>query len=234
LLPALLPATAALADTSVTSSNSSDGTSTESGDASAHNSGTAQVGLAGGSSQQDGSNSADQSGADGADIVNNQATNVQEGDNELDASQDATATSGSTIGGQVIGAVSDGALTVDATNSSTDVDLSSGDADASNNFAAFVGLSGASATSLGADDILNNQATNVQSGDNSSDLFQNTDASTGDAVGGQVFGGRASGPTDVVLANTSGDANADTGDADESNNTDQFTGLAASGIIQAS
>ena len=157
---------------------------------------------------------------------------MQEGDNELDVSQDANAQSGDTVGGQVIGAVVDGNLTVDATNLSRDVDLESGDADGDNNFAAFVGLTGGSSTALGADDILNNEADNVQVGDNSSDILQNTDAATGDAVGGQVFGGRVSGTTDAVLANTSEDTDADSGDADESNDVGQFTGLQASGVIQ--
>jgi hypothetical protein len=229
---ALLPAVAH-ADTRVTTANSSEDSDVSSGDASSHNSGTAQVGHSGGGSTQDGSSSADASeDASGADIVNNQATNVQEGDNELEAEQDATAASGDTVGGQVIGAVVDGNLTADATNLSRDVDLESGDADSDNSFAAFVGLTAGSSTALGADDILNNQADNVQAGDNSSDILQNTDASTGDAVGGQVFGGVVSGTTDAVLANTSDDTDADSGDADESNDVGQFTGLQASGVIQ--
>jgi hypothetical protein len=228
---ALLPAVAQ-ADTRVTTANSSEDSEVSSGDASAHNDGTAQVGHSGGSSTQDGSSSADSKDASGADIVNNQATNVQEGDNELEAEQDANASSGDTVGGQVIGAVVEGNLTADATNLSRDVDLESGDADSDNGFAAFVGLTGGSSTALGADDILNNQADNVQVGDNSSEILQNTDASTGDAVGGQVFGGVVSGTTDAVLANTSEDTDADSGDADESSDVAQFTGLQASGVIQ--
>jgi hypothetical protein len=229
---ALLPAVAR-ADTRVTTANSSEDSEVASGDASSTNNGTAQVGHSGGSSTQDGSSSADTSeDVSGADIANNDATNVQEGDNELDAEQNATSSSGDTVGGQVIGAVVSGNLTADATNLSEDVDLESGDSDSDNNFAAFVGLTGGSATALGADDILNNQADNVQVGDNSSDILQNTDAATGDAVGGQVFGGTVSGTTDAVLANTSEDTDADSGDADESNDVGQFTGLQASGVIQ--
>lgn len=225
----LLPG-AALADTRITTANSSEDSEVESGDASSHNSGTAQVGLAGGDSVQDGSSASDD--ASGADIDNNQASNVQEGDNELEAEQNASASSGDTVGGQVIGGVVSGDLTVDATNASEDVDLTSGDADADNGFAAFVGLTAGSSTALGADDIVNNQADNVQVGDNSSDILQNTAASTGDAVGGQVFGGSVTGMVDAVLANSSEDTDANSGDADESSDIGQFTGLQASGVIQ--
>jgi hypothetical protein len=225
---AFVPA-AARADTQITTANSSEDSEVSSGDASSHNSGTAQVGHSGGSSVQDGSSASE---AEGADIVNNQASNVQEGDNELEAEQNATASSGDTVGGQIIGGVVDGNLTVDATNLSEDVDLESGDADSDNNFAAFVGLTSGSSTALGADDIVNNVADNVQAGDNSSEILQNTDASTGDAVGGQVFGGTVTGTVDAVLANTSDDTDADSGDADESNDIGQFTGLQASGVIQ--
>jgi hypothetical protein len=230
---ALLPAVA-FADTEITTANSSEDSEVSSGDASSHNSGTAQVGHSGGSSTQDGASTVDESDdAQGADIVNNQADNVQEGDNELEAEQNATASSGDTVGGQVIGAVVEGNLTADATNLSSDVDLSSGDADSDNNFAAFVGLTSGSSTNLGAaDDILNNTANNVQAGDNSSDILQNTDASSGDAVGGQIFGGTVTGTVDAVLANTSEDTDADSGDADESSDIGQFTGLQASGVIQ--
>ena len=227
----LVPA-AARADTKITSSNSTEGTETSSGDASATNSGTAQVGHSGGGSVQDGSSSAETDDVSGADIDNDQATNVQEGDNELDVSQDATASSGNTIGGQVIGAVSDGVLSIDATNLSRDTELESGDADSTNDFAAFVGLQAGSATALGSDSISNESADNVQLGDNSSSILQNTDASTGDAIGGQVVGGRSGGPSDIVVANTSDDTDASSGDADESSDVGQFTGLHAHGVIQ--
>lgn len=235
-LLALLPASAALADTQITTANTSEDSEIESGDASATNSGTAFVGEnGGGSTQVDASD--DQTGgtrsARGSDIVNNNATNVHEGDNELEAEQDANAASGDTVGGQVIGAVVEGTLVADATNLSSDVDAESGDADADNDFGAFVGLSGASNTAIAADDdILNNNARNVHAGDNSADLSQDADAVSGDAIGGQVFGGVTTGATDVVLANTSEDADTTSGDADEDNDSTLFTGLAASGAIQ--
>ena len=65
-------------------------------------------------------------------------------------------------------------------------------------------MAAGSATALGADDISNLSANNVQLGDNSSNILQNTDAASGDAVGGQVVGGRSGGPSDIVVANKKG------------------------------
>jgi hypothetical protein len=217
---ALFPA-AALAETTIVTSNSSDDTETKSGDADASNSGSAFVGHQGGGSTDVG----------GADITSGQATNVQEGDNDLDADQSATASTGDTVGGQVIGAVTDDALSVDATNLSEDIEATSGDADADNTFDAFVGLSAATGTSIGAADIVSGSGTNVQEGDNDADVDQFSQADTGAAVGGQVFGAVAGGPSDIVLANTSTDAETESGDSDQDNDSDVFTGLAAAGII---
>jgi hypothetical protein len=229
---------AAFADTRVTSSNTSEDSEVESGDATSHNSGTAFVGQTDGNTEIDADDSDDafgsrsSSSARGADITNNNATNVQEGDNELDAEQNANAASGDTVGGQVIGTVVDGTLVADATNLSSDVDAESGDADSDNSFGAFVGLSGASDTAIAADDdILNNNAENVLAGDNDAELSQDANAVTGDAIGGQVFGGVTTGAADIVLANTSEDADTSSGDSDEDNNSTLFTGLAASGSV---
>ena len=68
----------------------------------------------------------------------------------------------------MIGVVSAGDASVDATNHSEDVDVETGDADSANDFAAFVGLTNGSTTALNAaDDVLNNNAANVFVGDNS-------------------------------------------------------------------
>lgn len=216
----LLPATFATAETSITTANESDDTEVDSGDASATNSGQAQVGHEG----------ADADGADAAqaDINNTEATNVQEGDNDFEATQDATATTGDTVGGQVIGGVVTGDLTVDATNLSNDVDVTSGDAEAVNDVAAFVGLTAADALLA---DINNTFGVNVHEGDNSADADQDAVALSGDGVAGQVFGATASGTTDAVLANTSTDTDATSGDADEDNDDDLFTGLFAADVI---
>jgi len=212
---------AAWAETTITTSNDSDGTETKSGDATATNSGTAQVGHQGGG----------ETDISSSDIDNEDATNVQEGDNDLEATQNADTQTGSAVGGQVIGAVVDGTLTVDATNASNDVEAETGDATSDNDFAAFVGLSASSETSIGASDVFNDSATNVQEGGNSSDVAQSSNASTGDAVGGQIFGATVSGASDIVLANTSDDAETTSGDADENSDSSTATGLFATGVI---
>ncbi len=217
-----VPGQVAIADTSITASNESDDSEVESGDVEATNSSSGFVGHQGGG----------ETDAEAQDIDNEQSVNVQEGDNDVDAEQDADAKSGDTVGGQVIGGVSSGTLSVDATNRSEDVEVESGDATADNNFAAFVGLSAGSETAIDAADIFNSGATNVQEGDNDADVSQDSDAATGDAVGGQVFGAVSSGAADVVLANTSEDADATSGDSDQSSDSDVFTGLAAAGIIE--
>jgi hypothetical protein len=219
-LLAVVPAIAS-AETSITTSNSSDDTETTSGDATAENNAAAQAGHNGGGDTD----------VTAGDIENENATNVQEGDNDVDGSQSATSESGATVGGQVIGAVTDGALTIDATNSSTDVDVESGDATSTNDFSAFVGLDAASGTTVAAD-IINGDATNVQEGDNGADVTQRTDAVTGDAVAGQILGATSGGPTDIVLANTSEDTDATTGDSEEDSTAGTFTGLVATGIIE--
>jgi hypothetical protein len=223
LISALLwaPGQIAYGDTSITASNESEDSEVESGDVESNNSSSGFVGHQGGEPAE----------VESEDIDNEQATNVQEGDNEVDAEQNATSNSGDGVAGQVLGGVSSGDLSVDATNRSADVEVETGDATSENDFAAFVGLLAGTDTAV-ASDIDNESATNVQEGDNDVDLSQDSDASTGDAVGGQVFGAVATGASDVVLANTSEDADTTSGDADQSSDAAFFTGLAASGIIQ--
>jgi hypothetical protein len=206
----------------VVAANTSEDVDIETGDSDANNDAAAFVGQ----------NATGTAGL-AADILNASATNVQEGDNELDASQDASSASGDGVGGSVIGVVSAGDASVDATNHSEDVDVETGDTDSSNDFAAFVGLTNGSTTALNAADILNNAAANVQEGDNAKDLSQSADATSGDAVAGQVAGvvTSAGGSADLVLANTSEDSDAESGDGDFDNNDESFTGLNASGAI---
>ena len=171
-----------------------------------------------------------------ADILSASATNVQEGDNDFSADQDANASTGDGVGGQVLGVVSAGDASIDATNLSEDIEVETGDALAENDAAGFVGLTAASATGIGeldASDIASASATNVQEGDNSKDVSQSADAASGDAVGGQVAGvvTSAGGSADLVLANTSVDSSAETGEAEFFNDDESFTGLNASGVI---
>lgn len=148
------------------------------------------------------------------DIDNNSAANVQEGDNESDTSQSGDAASGDAVAGQVVGVVSAGDTSLDATNRSEDVDVETGDAEGDNTSGTIVGLTGPT-VGVSAADITNDAATNVQEGDNDSEISQTATVSSGDAVGGQVTGvvTAPGGVADVVVANTTIDSEASTGDA---------------------
>jgi len=222
VLLAFGPAVLARADSSVTAANSSGNVSGSSGDARATNNGSAAVG----------NNSGGNTNVNSSDVNNSgSASNVQQGDNTFNSNQSVTVKSGDVVGGQVIGAVSAGNLAINATNSSTNEDLSSGDARGSNNVAAFVGLLNASSTNIGAADLFNNgSATNVQEGDNKATANQNQDVATGDVVGGQVVGAVTSsgGSADVTLANTSSNSTTESGDSSGTGNSDLGVGLIAS------
>jgi len=164
-----------------------------------------------------------------ADTNTGTGTNVQDGDNDSSASQKGTASSGDAVAGQVTGVVSSGDASVDATNKSDDVSIKTGDASGSNDAATFTGLNASGTqTSVSASDLsLTTGAVNAQEGDNSSDISQSADASSGDGVGGEVIGvvTSAGGSADIVAANTSTDVDVKTGDADASNNAAAFVGL---------
>ncbi|MEX2538556.1 MAG: hypothetical protein WD646_07885 [Actinomycetota bacterium] len=165
------------------------------------------------------------------------ASNNQDGDNEFDLSQSADATTGDAVAGQVIGVTSRGDTTITATNTSEDVDLVSGDATASNDAEAFVGLLATSEDdglqlNVCDDEFCINldaiEAANDQDGDNSADVDQSADASSGDALGGQVIGVASGGNTTINASNTSQDVDATTGDAESSNAADVLVGLVVS------
>ncbi len=216
--------TSAGGSASVVAANTSTNVDIDTGDSRAFNDASAFVGL---------NSSSDTTVANpfAADVLNTATgTNVQEGDNKLNANQTATSASGDGVGGQVLGVVSAGAASVDATNKSDTVDLSTGDARSGNDFSAFVGLNDATSTGVGglAADVLNGAgATNVQEGDNKKDLLQNASAASGDSVAGQVAGvvTSAGGSADLVLANTSTNSDTDSGDGRFFNTDDSFTGL---------
>jgi len=216
--------TSAGGSASVVAANTSTDVDIDTGDARAFNDAAAFVGL---------NSSSDTSVVNpfAADVLNaSTATNVQEGDNKLDANQTATSSSGDGVGGQVLGIVSAGAASVDATNRSENVDIETGDARSENTFNAFVGLNFATDTDIGGDaaDLLNaGAAENVQEGDNKKDLDQDATSTSGDGVAGQVAGvvTSAGGSADLVLANTSVDSDTDTGDGRFQNSDDSFTGL---------
>jgi len=214
--------TAAGGSADVVAANTSEDVDLETGDAEVENDAAAFVGL-----------NASGTVLAAADVFNASATNVQEGDNDFSGDQSAEASSGDAVGGQVLGVVSAGDASVDATNHSEDVDAETGDVFAANNIAAFVGLTAGSDTAVTAADILSGDAANVQEGDNEAESVQAAEAASGDAVAGQVAGvvTSAGGSADLVLANTSEDSDAETGESEFENFDTTFTGLNASGVI---
>ncbi len=221
----------------VVAANTSEDVDIETGDADADNS----LGTFVGQLADDNETNVVASGAGSTAVITGDVSlNAQDGDNSSDVSQAANATSGDGVGGQVLGIVSAGDASVDATNESTDVDITTGDADADNLLGSFTGqlaegtetnivaaVGGAIAGTTG--DI----SFNTMQGDNSSDHVQDANAVSGDGVGGQVIGvvTSAGGSADVVAANTSEDVDIETGDADADNLLGSFTGQLADDTV---
>jgi hypothetical protein len=218
--------TSAGGSASVVAANTSTNVDIQTGDARAFNDAAAFVGL------NSSSDTTVSTLPGSADVLNTAtATNVQQGDNKLSANQTATSKSGDGVGGQVLGIVSAGAASVDATNKSDTVDISTGSARSFNDFAAFVGLNSATNTDVVSADVLNSgPASNVQEGSNKKSLMQNASATSGDSVAGQVAGvvTSAGGSADLVLANTSSNSDTSSGDGRFSNSDSSFTGLSVS------
>ncbi len=139
--------------------------------------------------------------------------NDAEDDISFEMSQTASAASGDGVGGQVLGIVSAGDASVDATNESTDVDVETGDAFANNEVDYEVGQE-------------NDGGDNFDDGEISSELTQDANANSGDAVAGQVAGvvTSAGGSADLVLANTSEDVDAESGFSEFTNESEEFVG----------
>jgi len=214
----------------VTGSNSSDGTSASSGDAKGTNSASGQTG-------QSASNS---SSVKTQDVNNSSGTNVQDGNNRTTINQTTNVKTGDVVVGQVIGGVvANGNLVVNATNHSENVDATSGDAEGTNSTSVVTGLVSTDDGSAFVGDALGNSAAsaadlnnvvgrNIQNGDNTTRVRQNTNVQTGDAVGGQVIGAVVNGgTTDIAAANTTKDSDITTGDGHAENSLDAFTGLLA-------
>jgi hypothetical protein len=118
---------------SLDATNHSDGDTVDTGNAKATNDASTFVGL----------NSSNLGPTVTAtDISNATATNLQEGDNRKTISQNADATSGDGVAGQVAGVVTSagGSASVVLANTSTDIDSTSGNSDFSNTDSQFVGL----------------------------------------------------------------------------------------------
>lgn len=164
-----------------------------------------------------------------ADLNCEDCDNAQSGDNSTDATQNGSANSGDAVAGQVVGVVSAGDASVDATNRSDNVDVETGEVRARQRATTFTGLVTLenSDADIGAADINVNDAHNIQEGDNATDLTQTANASSGDGVGGQVIGvvTSAGGSADVVAANRSTDVQIDTGGARANNDAASFVGL---------
>lgn len=127
-------------------------------------------------------------------------------DNDASVSQSGKATTGDASGGQHVAVTSNGgSVSIDATNHSEDVDLSSGDASVSN--------------------IAMASASGEQDGDNETEVSQSASASSGDAVGGQVVACVCSGDVSIKAANESLDVDSDSGDAAQSNLASASAGI---------
>jgi hypothetical protein len=160
-----------------------------------------------------------------------------EGDADGEIDQEGNASSGDGVAGQVAGVVSAGDASVDATNRSDDVDVSTGDASGTNTAAQLVHAGVAHAHGAGSYisygacysyyNYASYYATNATSqscaneGDASGEVGQSADAASGDGVGGQVIGvvTSAGGSADLVLDNESSDAEVDSGDGDFTNDS---------------
>lgn len=162
--------------------------------------------------------------------------NVQDGNNRLTGSQTARANTGDGVAGQVLGLVSAGAASLDATNRTEDSTVETGESEANNAASEFVGLNFGSTLSVGQGvtaDISSATAVNLQDGNNRKSVSQTADASSGDAVAGQVGGvvTSAGGSASVVLANTSTGIDAASGSTEFNNDEDAFVGLNVQGDL---
>ena len=216
--------TAAGGTTRIVGWNRSTNVSIQTGDADGANAIAAFTGL-------DFSDTLAVSAADIDGSCNEICANVQDGSNRTSVRQSSTAASGDGVAGQVIGAVSSGRTSIDATNRSDGVDVVTGNADSNNEASLFTGLNSGSATAVGpgAADVESSCdfCENVQDGSNQTTVDQSSTATTGDAVGGEVIGAvtSAGGSASIVASNTSTDSDVTTGDADSLNALASFTGL---------
>jgi hypothetical protein len=222
--PAFGTVTSSSAQSSVNAANSGSGTDASSGSAKGTNSSGAFTGQQSGGSSNVGAQDAN----------NTKGTNVQEGNNRTRINQTTTVKTGSAVAGQVIGAVvGAGNLVVNATNHSDNVDVQTGNATGTNSAnvftglaAPFAGLAIANNSDASAQDLNNVVAKNIQEGDNTTNVRQSVNSTSGDGIAGQVIGAVVNGgTTDITAANTTTDSTVETGDANGSNKVSAFTGL---------
>ena len=203
--------------TSVDARNSSTDSSVQSGDARGSNSAGTFTGL----NFNDGNATFAPS-----DITDSSGTNLQNGDNRSTYTQSSNAATGDGVAGEVIGVVTagGGSASVVAANTTKNSDVSTGNADSSNDFAAFVGLNDNDGN-LNVSDITGSNGTNLQDGSNRLTGRQASTATSGDGVGGQVLGVVSAGATSLDASNTTDDSSVDTGDTHATNDSGFFTGL---------
>jgi hypothetical protein len=154
--------------------------------------------------------------------------NVQDGTNRLTGSQTAGAVTGDGLAGQHLGILAAGNVSLDAKNGTWDSSADTGDADAANSAATFVGLnSSLTGPTITAVDVTFTTASNLQDGTNRRTLTQSVGSTSGDAVAGQVAGvvTSAGGSASVVIANTSSGVDSSSGESHFSNDDSSFVGL---------
>src|SRR5205807_5327698 len=113
----------------------------------------------------------------------------------------------------------------------------SGDSRAWNSSSSFAGLAvSADGGPISVGDVSGVTATNIQEGNNRQTLAQSAEATSGDAVSGQVLAGvtagvitGAGGTVSVVVANTSSNIDSSTGDTRFDNSDATFVGQAVGG-----
>jgi hypothetical protein len=133
------------------------------------------------------------------------------------------------VTGQVNGVVAAGRTSLDANNNTTDSSATTGDSDAANAQTAFTGLA-----RLGGGDINLADASGrcddcspIQDGANRQSTNQIANATSGDAIAGEVSGvvTSAGGSASVVVANTTNRTDAVSGETTFDNNDAGFVGL---------
>jgi predicted RNA-binding protein with RPS1 domain len=208
--------TAAGGSASVVAANTTRDTDVTTGDARSDNDLAAFVGL----------NDTNGGDVNISDVASATADNLQDGNNRLTGRQSANATSGDGVGGQVLGVVSAGAASLDASNTTDNSDVTTGDSHANNDAGSFVGLNDTNGGDVGISDVASASAVNLQDGDNSKTLTQNASAASGDGVAGQVSGvvTSAGGSASVVVANTSTNIDSTSGDSRFNNSDNGFVG----------
>jgi len=145
------------------------------------------------------------------DISDSSGTNVQEGDNRARVRQSSDVTSGDAVAGQVIGLVVTGDVTINATNSSIDVRVRSGDASGSNTSTVCAGLvsAGSTPTTTSGDAVRTEEAPEPT-------VVIITSSSDDDDDDGSVAGGK----TETRSSSTNRHDDADRADADGDDDDD--------------